>query len=364
MEMRSSYWFRRFGIPAVIAALILTVAACGGSDSSSDSGSESTATSSGGATTVTGDAPATGLEDKKIAFVTAGDVIPYTKVENHALIDALEAEGAKVTYLQDPYDPQVHLRNFNAAVAQKPDLIINQPLDPNSIVPAVKKARQAGIPIIMLNQSPPAAIAGDILTKVSPDDDALARFAAQNIAEGLRKQGRKSANVLVVAGPNSSPLSASAVEIFKDELNKIAPEYKVVDELQIPDFAQATTRQTVQPVLAKWKSQGGIGGIYTFNDDMAAGVIQAADAVGLPVGVDKKDGIIVSGARCSGQGIKSIQAGIQYGTATQAAVPEALFAADVVKKWAAGETLPKEMKHPEDRVTKDNVAEFAKACSW
>ena len=66
---------------------------------------------------------------------------------------------------------------------------------------------------------------------------------------------------------------------------------------------------------------------------------------------------------CFKVGIDSIRQGIQYGTATQAPALEGGFVVPVVLKFLRGEDVPQDSVYTESRITSDNLAKFADACS-
>ena len=82
------------------------------------------------------------------------------------------------------------------------------------------------------------------------------------------------------------------------------------------------------------------------------------------VGVSKKNGLIVTGSNCLAVGIKSIQAGVQYGTGTQAPQVEAALAVKVATQILNGGKPPKVSYVQEQRITKANVAKFTRLCTF
>ena len=96
-------------------------------------------------------------------------------------------------------------------------------------------------------------------------------------------------------------------------------------------------------------------------DHMAAGIIQAAQQAGIPVGVEK-NGLIVTASNCFEIGMVNIGNGLQYGTATQASEPTALFAIPLLEQVLAGKTIPKRSLYEESRIAKDNLDKWKVFC--
>ena len=59
--------------------------------------------------------------------------------------------GAKITYFDPAFDPQKQVSMIEDCIARKSDVIAVNAVDPAAVVPALKKAAAAGIPVIMHN---------------------------------------------------------------------------------------------------------------------------------------------------------------------------------------------------------------------
>jgi ABC-type sugar transport system substrate-binding protein len=331
---------RRLIVGVALGGLALGLAACGG---------DSTASGGGGA-----------LSDKKVILVHCGDVNPWCAVYNKTIIDGLTKEGVEVEYLQDPFDVALEIQNLNSAIAARPDLILISPTDDNSLVPSLQQAKAQNIPVI-INNSMPAPAAEDLVTAtVNADQAVLGTYAAQNIVEGLKAEGLTSANVIAITGADATATSGDRMEAFEAELAK-TPEYKLV-EVRNGNWDPALTGKISSQLFAQYESKGGIQAAYGMADYMANAIIQSAEQAGLPVGV-ADNGLIVTGSNCFKVGVDNIRAGKQYGTATQTPSSEGEYLVEHVLKFLKGETLDKVNLNSENRVTADNLDEFAAECS-
>ncbi|MFW0775385.1 sugar ABC transporter substrate-binding protein [Paenarthrobacter nitroguajacolicus] len=285
-----------------------------------------------------------------VYLVGAGDVNPWTKIYNAVVIEGMEAKGAKVTYLQDPFDPQVQVQNLDRAVAAKPDLIMLLGLDYRALTPGLTRAQTAGIPVI--NMTSPPKPADDLFAlSVESDQVSLGKFAAQNIIEGLKKQGVSKGNVIAITGTAGTEQVSVRLEAFKKELATV----EGLDLVAVEDgnWDQATSQRLAQQLLAKYASKGGIQAAYGMADNQALGIIQGAKQAGTTVGGDK--GLVVSGSNCYMSGLESIKAGELFGTASESPEEEAKYTVEMTLKYLAGEDLPKKLFAPESRITAANV---------
>jgi ABC-type sugar transport system substrate-binding protein len=116
-------------------------------------------------------------------------------------------------------------------------------------------------------------------------------------------------------------------------------------------------------LLVRFSGRGGVDGIFAMADNQATGAIQAVQNAGLKLGVADK-GIVVVSSNCMKDGVIHINSGEQYGTATQIPTEEAEFAAKKIVGYFNGEKLQKNEIVTTYGITKKNVAEFAKGCSY
>lgn len=347
---------RMLVILAATVALAMFVVACGGDDKASTSDSGETTSAEPASTTDSGGG---GAEGKKVALVACGDVNPWCKIYNKTIKDGLETLGAEVQYLQDPFDPALQVQNLNSAIAQKPDAILVVASDDNSIVPSLNKAKQQGVPVFNLNGRAADASIPLLESSILADQKKLGQYAAENLIEGLKAQGRESGNIMAITGTAGTNTAKDRMEAFKAVFAE-NPQYKIV-EVQDGNWDQVLTAKLAQQIFAKYQDQGGIAGAYGMADYMAAGIIQAAEQAGVKVG--GKDGLVVTGSNCFKVGINNIKAGKQYGTATQAPEPEGNFVVEIMKKWFEEGSVDETNLNEEFRVTPDNVGEFAADCS-
>jgi ABC-type sugar transport system substrate-binding protein len=319
-----------------------------------------------GITTALGDdasssgVPDSALKGKKLAYVACSDLNRWCREFRNTIVPALEAKGVIVTDLQDPYDPVLQAQHLDQAVAQKPDLIALLATNARSVVPGLRRAQAAGIPVI--NLIGPAVPESEPYYKASIENNhqQLGEFAGTNLVEGLKKEGRTTANIIVVTGAQVQPEVAVRMDGFKSVLAKY-PEYKIVD-IQDGNWDQGKSADIARTLFAKYADKGGIQGAYGMADHMAAGIIEAAQQAGIPVGVDK-NGLVVVASNCFKIGTVNIDNGTQYGSATQAAHPTALFVLPLLEKALAGQEIPKRSLMTEGRITKETMDQYRDFCS-
>lgn len=300
------------------------------------------------------------LAGKTVTLVTCGTSNPWCKVFNEQIISKLKAAGIKVNVLENDFDAVLEVQQMNEAISQRPDLIMVEPADDKTLIASVKKAKAAAIPVLYMDSPADPAITDDIAFQVVADNEALGRFAGQNIIDGLRQQGLKSGNVIVISGTKGSTMVQDRQRGF-EKVMASAPEYKIID-VQDGNWDPVLSGNIAQQLFAKYQSQGGVQAVRAEADYTAIPVIQAARQAGMKVGV-KEAGLVVSGTNCTKAGIDSIRAGEMYGTATEDAFTQGQYTVDAALKFLHGDKVEKSIVVPEYRVTKETLDQYAEVCS-
>jgi ABC-type sugar transport system substrate-binding protein len=332
----------RLGLIAGALGLTLVATACG-----------SDADTTGGASSGDG---SSSLKGKTIALVGYGNSNPWGAYFNQVFAEQLASTGIKINDMTT-MDPGTQVQKFNQAVAQKPDLIVLAILDTQATVAPIKKAKAAGVPVLAVDGPTDPSVASEVMSVLS-DNEKLGEYAAQNIIEGLKGQGREAGNIIVLTGTKSMLVTQHRMKGF-NKVMATAPQYKVVDE-QDANWDPQLSGTIAQQLLAK-HGRNGVQAAYGMADYMALPIIQAAKQAGFPVG--GKEGLIVTSSNCFKAGIDAIKAGELYGTATEDPGTIAKQAADYATRYLTGQKPPQSETVKEDRVTAANVDQFAEQCS-
>jgi ABC-type sugar transport system substrate-binding protein len=321
-------------------ALTLLTTACGGNAGGSSS-------PGGGSSS---------LQGKTIALVGYGSTNPWGAYINEVIKEKLASTGVKITDMTT-MDPGTQVQKFNQAVAQRPDLLVVAVLDTQAMAVPIKKARTAGIPVLAVDGKTDPSVEGDVMAVLS-DNEKLGEFAAKNIIEGLKAQGRDSGKVIVLTGTKSMLVTQDRMKGF-GRVMATAKQYQVIEERDA-NWDPKLSGDIAQQLLAKY-GRDGVQAAYGMADYMALPIVQAAKQAGFPVG--GKDGLVVTSSNCFKAGIDAIKAGELYGTATEDPGTIAEQSADYVTRYLGGKNPPKTETVKEERVTAATVDQFAEQCS-
>ena len=335
---------------AIVGATVLAIglAACGGSD---------TKTVTVAATAPTGTAPSGGGGDGRTVSIIAS--VPPT---DHGWLGAISknAKAAAEQYsdvdfqLLEAADADSQAQQIEQAIAQEPDVLVVLPQDGAALTPVAQRAEKAGIPVVNIDRlftTPDAATA-----TILGDNYQIGVLAADYISDQLKCEG----NVVEIQGLAGISVTTDRSKGFTDQLKKACPNngIKVVAS-QPGDFNPDTGLKVMENIL---QAQQQIDAVYTHDDDMAQGVVQAIRNAG------RQDDMFLTGVGGSEDAMKQIAEGGLYRATFLYNPNMAASAVNMARLIALGEgfaelvppEVPRQVIVPAAVVTKDNVAEYEK----
>jgi ABC-type sugar transport system substrate-binding protein len=332
---------RSLRVALAVSALALLVAGCSSSGGSGKSGGGSGKGS---------------LKGKTIALVGYGNSNAWGAAFNKQFRAKLANSGLKIKNLTT-MDSGTQIQYLNQAVAEHPSLIVLAALDTKATAVPIRKAKQAGVPVLVFDGPTDPSVANDVMSVLS-DNEKLGEFAAQNLIDGLKAQGRDSGKIIVLEGTKSMLVTQDRMTGF-NKVMAAAPQYKVID-VQDANWDPTLSGKVAQQLLAKYGCSG-VQAAYGMADYMALPIVKAAQQAGCAVG--GKRGLIITGGNCFKAGIDAIKSGQLFGTATEDPISIAKQTADYVVQYLSGQKPPQKQLVNEFRVTKENVSQYAAQCS-
>ena len=300
-------------------------------------------------------------DGKRVALLGTSNANPYIGAWTSTFTKFATAAGMKVTNLNSNYDAAVQSQQIDDAIAQKYDIIVLVYVNDQAVVPALTRAKAAGIPVVLI-VTPLKKDYEELFTSyVGTDHSELGRLAGEGMVKGLMAAGKTKAQVVAVTGAAQQLNVQDRIAAFKATLAK-HPGYDLV-AAEDGKWNTALTEKITGELLVRFNARGGVDGIFAMADNQATGVIQAVESAGMKTGVANK-GIIVVASNCMKDGILHIRSGQQYGTATQIPTEEAETAAKKVAGHFNGEAMKKYEMVPVYGINKENVDKFAAGCSY
>ena len=305
--------------------------------------------------------PAPSPEGKRAAVFATSNTNPYIGAWTSTFTKFATQAGMKVTNFSANYDASVQAQQLDDAIGQKFDLLVICYVNDQAIVPALTRAKAAGIPVILFATPIKKDYESLVTSYIGTENADLGRLAGEIMVKGLAAAGKTKAKVVAVTGSAQQTNVMSRMDAFKAVLAK-NPGIELV-AVEDGKWNTAISEKITGELLVRFAAKGGIDGILDMADNQATGSINAVESAGVPLGVANK-GIIVVGSNCMKDGILHIKSGQQYGTATQIPTEEAEYAAKKAAAHFNGTPFKPYDIIPVYGITKENVDQFAVGCSF
>jgi len=251
--------------------------------------------------------------------------------------------GIQATVLDPQGDPSKQFNQMQDMIAQHMDAIILWPTSEKALIPAVRQAYNAGIPVITTNSELGVAGQKYVTAHTGPSDCLLAQQAAKTLGGAMDGKG----NIVMVEGTPGYTVSRVRKTCFLEQLKQSYPAIVIIAE-QPANWNREQAQTVTEDLLTRFGKK--IGGIYAFDDGMGAGVINALKAAGYKPGE-----VPVVTCNLFAEGYTSIQQGWETGSGVQSPIDDARLAIETAVKVVNGIPVPKKQAIAHAVVTKANV---------
>ncbi|MBV7275658.1 ABC transporter substrate-binding protein [Clostridium sp. PL3] len=256
-------------LAALAAAAVLSVsmfAGCGGGQSTSTSGSQSSSTSG---------------KKKVIGFAQVGAESGWRTAETASIKEIPKLDPNFELKFSDGQQKQENqIKAIRSFIAQKVDIIALDPVVENGWDTVLKEAKDNKIPVIIVDRNVKVADESLITAFLGSDMEEEGKRAAKIIIDKFGKDAKL--NIAELQGTVGSTAMVGRKKGF-DETIKDCPNYKIIKS-QTGDFTRAKGKEVMEAFL---KSDGDkINVLWSHNDDMAVGAIQAIEEYGKKPGKD------------------------------------------------------------------------------
>lgn len=320
---------RRAAVATAASALAVSLAACGSAKESGDKAEASTS-------------------DKK-GPITVGLLLPENQTARYEKFDKpliekkvseLTDGTGKVVYANAKQDATLQNQQADTMITNKVDVLVVDAVDSKAIASSVKKAKEAGIPVVAYDR----LAEGPIDAYTSFDNEEVGRVQGKALLEALGSNAKSGQIVMMngaVTDPNAALFKKGAHSELDGKVN-IGKEYDTKEWK--PENANANMEGAIS-ALGKDK----IIGVYSANDSMAGGIITALKGAGfskLPP---------VTGQDAELAGVQRIVTGEQFMSVYKSYPQEAAVAAEMAVALAKGEKLDSIAKQTVDSPTTKGV---------
>lgn len=262
------------------------------------------------------------------AFIAAADANPDVEV---IVLDAGGDVARQISQMQD-------------LIQQRVDAIIVWPTDGQALVPAVRNAHREGIPVIVTNSNIAEAGLEYIAAFSGPNNIQQGIYSAEMMCDALGGEGE----IVQITGMPGYTTAIERQQGFDERLAEVCPDVVQLD-IQPGDWNRERAQRTMETFLTRFDN---IDGVYSGDDNMGVGALNAALAAG------RAEGMIFIGATNFAVGYDAMERGEYWGSVYQSPVDDAEAALQTALDVLAGEDVPKLNYFDTPKITQENMSEF------
>ncbi len=259
---------------------------------------------------------------------------------NEGATKAAAKDNVNLVIFNANNDPAAQNNAIETYIQQKVNGFIVVAIDTNGIMPAVKAAAAAGIPVVAIDAVLPE---GPQKAQIGVDNALAGKLIGEFFVKYLGGAKAK----LGVVGALNSTIQNIRQKAFEDVV-KAAPGVTmagVVDGRNVQDNAMSAAENlfTANPDLTA---------VYATGEPALLGAVAAVESQG------KQKDLKIVGWDLTAQAIKGIDAGYVVGVVQQDPAGEGVAAVDALTTLSKGGTVDKLIQIPVTIVTKDNVEPY------
>jgi len=283
----------------------------------------------------------------KIAFMWGGFDAPFVAPHAESFTETATAAGAEVVNFDAKWDPAVQSTLVDDAIAMQVDLIAICPVDPKAIVPALKKASEAGVAVMVFNTRADAEGDPYIIGYSGVGTYEQGLVAAELVYESVSGKG----NLVIVEGVAGFSTCVDYQKAIDDYFAENNAEIVTLGK-QPTGWAVAEATKVTEDFLTRYDN---IDVIFAHDDYLASGAKVALEEAGINPGDIKLVGI-----GGTGEALQMIKDAWMYGTVLQSPITEAEFEAErCIEYLKSKEKLDPFYAYIDNpKITKENVGEF------
>jgi ribose transport system substrate-binding protein len=269
----------------------------------------------------------------------------YQTTYERAFVEAAEAnESVDIVVLDAGGDVARQIGQMQDLVQQRMDAIIIWPTDGQAVIPAIRQANNAGIPVVVTNSKIADAGMDFIAAFSGPDNVEQGASSAEMMCDALGGEGQ----IVQISGQPGYTTAIERAAGFEERLAELCPGVELM-ETQPGNWNRERAQRVMEDFLTKYDR---IDGVYSGDDNMGVGALNAAKDS------DRVEEIVFIGATNFAVGYDAIARGEYYGSIYQSPVDDARAALQTALDVLAGEDVPKLNFFETPKITAENLEEF------
>lgn len=272
-------------------------------------------------------------KDIKVGASLSTQSNPFFVSVKKGINDLAKKNDTKVQISDAQNDTAKQNNDIEDLITKKVDILIINPVDSSAITPAVKDANDAGIPVITVDRS---SDGGKVLSLVASNSTKGGQMAAKFLIDKLGENA-KIAELQGIPGASATRERGKGFDNYsKGKLDIVAK--------QTAGFDRAKGLSTTENIL---QGNPDIVGIFSQNDEMALGAVQAVKAANKEVTIVGFDG--------EKDGIKAVKSGKMAATVAQQPEEMGRLSLQAAYDYFNGKKVKKNIESPLKLVTTESL---------
>ncbi|WP_258364240.1 sugar ABC transporter substrate-binding protein [Halomonas sp. LBP4] len=269
----------------------------------------------------------------------------YQTTYESAFEAAAEAnENVEIVVLDAGGDVARQIGQINNLIQQRVDAIIIWPTNGQAVIPAIRQAHKAGIPVVVTNSKIAEAGLEYIAAFSGPDNVQQGASSAEMMCDALDGEGQ----IVQISGQPGYTTAMERAGGFEERLAELCPGVELL-ETQPGNWNRERAQRVMEDFLTKYDR---IDGVYAGDDNMGVGALNAAKGAG------RADEIVFIGATNFAVGYDAIERGEYYGSIYQSPVDDAEAALQTALDVLGGQEVPKMNFFETPKITAEILGEF------
>ena len=295
-----------------------------------------------------GAAWASAQEDKLTFGVVVNNADhPSITAMSQGMQDEAAIYGVELVILDPAFDPQRQVGMIDNLIAQGVDALLVNAVDPAAVVPSLRKAKEAGIPVIMHNADTNEE--GHQYTETFVTTDTYGQGRA--VGDAIKAVMEPNSQMVIISGKPGQSGVAERIQGAKDAIEGTGIEF--VAE-QPAEWSKDKALTVMQDFLTRYPD---LDGVYALDDPMALGALQAIKASGRDELLGKVFGVNGNKEAC-----EAIKNGEMGGTALQLSYLVGVYSVRAGWDVTHGRIVDDVISAPTVGLTKENLAQWESQC--
>jgi ribose transport system substrate-binding protein len=288
--------------------------------------------------------PNVDFESATFGFAQTENNNPWRIAQTESMRNAADENGVEIVITDAQSNTPKQVSDIQDMVAQGADVLFIPPREEQGLEPALQSAREAGVPVFLVDREANAEICEDYIGFMGSNFIEQGERAAEWLVEA--KNGK--AKVAELQGTVGASVTADRGEGFKSVIDENSGMEIIAS--QSGNFNRAEGQNVMEQILG---GNPDLDAVYAHNDEMAIGAIQALKDAGRKPGEDVTV-VSVDGTRDALQAIIDGDLGATVETNPRFGP----LAFDTAERFLSGEQIPTKITVQDRLFDKSNAAQF------